>query len=265
MTPAAKVLIAEVVQTIKTRWISPRFAMLMRAQTIGAEVGMPRVVYQRDLMFLGSVLLPATNRHLSLPRTSPTRLPRRSTSTTPSSACSFVASYRINRSASLSARPTSPRGMGMIVTDGAHREDRLPWCDGSMSPTKPETSGGRTGARYRGRSEQDADDSTVARRCYGVARLRGRDRPNALHGARAMTRHERRVALIRTSTGEWIGTYPVTWTVRRLTEYVAAERLNPGDIFELACGDQVVPPDDLMVDHYEPGRAFDLISMGAAV
>ena len=33
--------------------------MLMRAETISAtDVGMPRVVYQRDLMLLGSVLLP---------------------------------------------------------------------------------------------------------------------------------------------------------------------------------------------------------------
>ena len=57
MTPAAKALIAEVVQTIKTRMTSPQYTMLMRAQTINAEVGIPRVVYHRDLMLLGSVLL----------------------------------------------------------------------------------------------------------------------------------------------------------------------------------------------------------------
>ena len=58
MTPAAKAFIESTVQTIKNRWISPQFAMLMRAETINSEVGMPRIVYMRDLMLLGSVLLP---------------------------------------------------------------------------------------------------------------------------------------------------------------------------------------------------------------
>ena len=58
MTPGAKLLITEVVQEIKSRMTSPQYAMLMRAQTINTEVGMPRIVYQRDLMLLGSVLLP---------------------------------------------------------------------------------------------------------------------------------------------------------------------------------------------------------------
>ena len=58
MTPAAKQIIESTVQAIKRRWTSPQFAMLMRAETINAEVGMPRIVYMRDLMLLGSVLLP---------------------------------------------------------------------------------------------------------------------------------------------------------------------------------------------------------------
>ena len=59
MTPAAKAIIIEVVQTLKQRMISPQYVMLMRAITIGSVgTGIPDVIYQRDLMLLGSVLLP---------------------------------------------------------------------------------------------------------------------------------------------------------------------------------------------------------------
>ena len=60
MTPAAKLLIEEVAQAIKARWTSPQYGMLMRAVTINPDdAGMPYVVYWRDMMLLGSVLLPA--------------------------------------------------------------------------------------------------------------------------------------------------------------------------------------------------------------
>ena len=77
MTPAAKAFILSTVQEIKQRWCSPQFAMLMRAETINAgEVGMPRIVYQRDLMLLGSVLLPEPEPDPDTPRRDPGVLPR---------------------------------------------------------------------------------------------------------------------------------------------------------------------------------------------
>ena len=58
MTPAAKQFIESTVQALKARMFSPQYQMLMRAETINTDaVGMPAVVFKRDMMLLGSVLL----------------------------------------------------------------------------------------------------------------------------------------------------------------------------------------------------------------
>ena len=65
MTPEAKQLRGTVVQTIRERILSPRYQLWLRAVTIqqtnfrlGIDGTEPRCLWNRDLMLLGSVLLP---------------------------------------------------------------------------------------------------------------------------------------------------------------------------------------------------------------
>ena len=57
MTPEAKAFRASTVQAIKARMQAPNYRILLQAETF-SETDLPKVVFRRDMMLLGSVLLP---------------------------------------------------------------------------------------------------------------------------------------------------------------------------------------------------------------
>ena len=58
MTPEAKAFRASVVQAIKARMQAPNYRILLQADTFDEDTDLPNVVFWRDMMLLGSVLLP---------------------------------------------------------------------------------------------------------------------------------------------------------------------------------------------------------------
>ena len=58
MTPEAKAFRASTVQAIKARMQAPNYRILMHADTFDEDTDLPKVVFWRDMMLLGSVLLP---------------------------------------------------------------------------------------------------------------------------------------------------------------------------------------------------------------
>ena len=58
MTPEAKAFRASVVQAIKARMQAPNYRILLQAETFDEDTDLPKVVFWRDMMLLGSVLLP---------------------------------------------------------------------------------------------------------------------------------------------------------------------------------------------------------------
>ena len=59
MTPEAKAFRASTVQAIKRRMQAPNYRILLQADTFASDTDLPKVVFWRDMMLLGSVLLPA--------------------------------------------------------------------------------------------------------------------------------------------------------------------------------------------------------------
>ena len=60
MTPEAKAFRASTVQHIKARMQAPSYRILLQADTFSEDTDLPKVVFWRDMMLLGSVLLPET-------------------------------------------------------------------------------------------------------------------------------------------------------------------------------------------------------------
>ena len=58
MTPEAKAFRASTVQHIKARMQAPSYRILLQADTFSDDTDLPKVVFWRDMMLLGSVLLP---------------------------------------------------------------------------------------------------------------------------------------------------------------------------------------------------------------
>ena len=58
MTPEAKAFRASTVQAIKGRMQAPNYRILLQADTFDEDTDLPKVVFWRDMMLLGSVLLP---------------------------------------------------------------------------------------------------------------------------------------------------------------------------------------------------------------
>ena len=59
MTPEARAFIQSTVQHLKDRMFAPRYALLMRAESFQfGQPELPTVIWWRDMMLLGSVLLP---------------------------------------------------------------------------------------------------------------------------------------------------------------------------------------------------------------
>ena len=58
MTPEAKAFRASTVQAIKARMQAPNYRILLQADTFDEDTDLPKVVFWRDMMLLGSVLLP---------------------------------------------------------------------------------------------------------------------------------------------------------------------------------------------------------------
>ena len=58
MTPQAKAFRASIVQAIKGRMQAPNYRILLQADTFDEDTDLPKVVFWRDMMLLGSVLLP---------------------------------------------------------------------------------------------------------------------------------------------------------------------------------------------------------------
>ena len=58
MTPEAKAFRASTVQAIKARMQAPNYRILLQAVTFDEDTDLPKVVFWRDMMLLGSVLLP---------------------------------------------------------------------------------------------------------------------------------------------------------------------------------------------------------------
>ena len=58
MTPEAKAFRASTVQAIKARMQAPNYRILLQADTFDTDTDLPKVVFWRDMMLLGSVLLP---------------------------------------------------------------------------------------------------------------------------------------------------------------------------------------------------------------
>ena len=58
MTPEAKAFRASTVQAIKARMQAPNYRILLQADTFSEDTDLPKVVFWRDMMLLGSVLFP---------------------------------------------------------------------------------------------------------------------------------------------------------------------------------------------------------------
>ena len=58
MNADAKAFRASTVQAIKARMQAPNYRILLQADTFDEDVDLPKVVFWRDMMLLGSVLLP---------------------------------------------------------------------------------------------------------------------------------------------------------------------------------------------------------------
>ena len=58
MTPEAIAFRASTVQAIKGRMHAPNYRILLQADTFSEDTDLPKVVFWRDMMLLGSVLLP---------------------------------------------------------------------------------------------------------------------------------------------------------------------------------------------------------------
>ena len=58
MNADAKAFRASTVQTVKARMQAPNYRILLQADTFSEDTDLPQVVFWRDMMLLGSVLLP---------------------------------------------------------------------------------------------------------------------------------------------------------------------------------------------------------------